>query len=132
MDSPRCAGPGSEWAGRYPALMSQRPQSKRAMGIVVSALAIAVLLGSRLVQVHSATWEWTLRPDPASVKVEFNGRSYLRGGTDLDRPDDLVAVGHTLGGGSIFTAGESGPLTPTVIYVGHGTTLTGYSLSGGP
>ncbi len=102
------------------------------MAMVVAAAAIALLLGSRLVQVHSATWEWTLRPDAASVKVEFNGRSYLRGGTDVDRPDNLVEVGHTFGGGTIFTAGESGPLTPTLIYVGHGTTLAGYSLSGGP
>jgi hypothetical protein len=96
-------------------------------------LSVAVLgVVARAAHVHAATWEWSLSPSAASPKVQLDGRDYLRGAPETSRPRDLVAIGRTMGGGTILITGNRGPDAPTVIYVMSGTSLTSYVLSGGP
>ncbi len=102
-----------------------------AVGAAV-AVAVAVGVAARLVDVHRSTWDWTLRPQAASTKVELGGRDYVRSGPAWPAPVDLSVVGRTRGGGDVLVEGAPPAGTATVIYVRDQRRLWSYSLLGGP
>jgi hypothetical protein len=100
------------------------------------AAAIAMLLlglvGVRVVQVHSETWEWTPTPAAASPRIEFADRSYLRDGVVPSAPHEATAVGRTAGGGVVLSDHWPAPNVPTEVWVEDGGRVVHYTLSGGP
>ena len=105
----------------------------RAIGVVAAiAMLLLGLVGVRLVQVHSETWEWTLTPSAASPRIEFADRSYLRGSVVPSAPQDATAVGRTAGGGVTLSDHWPAPNVPTEVWVVDGPRVVHYSLSGGP
>jgi hypothetical protein len=103
------------------------------MGAVAAiAMLLLGLLGVRLVQVHSATWEWTLTPSAVSPKIEFADRSYLRDSVVPSAPHEATAVGRTAGGGVVLSDHWPAPNVPTAVWVSDGPRVVQYTLSGGP
>ncbi len=94
-------------------------------------LSTMLVIGARLAYVHAHTWEWSVRPSATAPKLEYVGRTYLRGAVQFAEPDGVTALGQTVGGGMIL-APQDAMNTPTVVYVRDGSRLTAYSLSGGP
>lgn len=90
-----------------------------------------LVIGARLAYVHAHTWEWSLQPSATAPKLDYVGRTYLRGAVQFAEPDVVTAVGQTVGGG-IILAPPNAMNAPTVVYVRYGSRLTAYSLSGGP
>lgn len=105
----------------------------RMMGLVAAiALLLLGLVGVRLIQVHSETWEWTLTPSPASPKIEFADRSYLQDSVEPSGLEVAKAVGRTPGGGVVLSDHWPAPNVPTEVWVVDGTHVVHYTLSGGP
>lgn len=105
----------------------------RMMGLLAAvALLLLGLVGVRLIQVHDETWEWTLTPSPASPKIEFADRTYLRDSVELSGLIAGKEVGRTAGGGLVLSDHWPAPSAPTEVWVLDGTHAAHYTLSGGP
>ena len=109
---------------------------------LVLGLGLALVLvlvgatGARLSYVHAHTWAWSLFVPEAPLKVEFDGRDYLRGnapGAGLPLPANAAVAGETMGGAPIYQAPSDRSTRPTLIWVVDSTDQTwSYGLSGGP
>jgi hypothetical protein len=105
----------------------------RMIGLVAAiAILLLGLLVVRLIKVHDETWEWTLTPSPASPKIEFADRTYLRDSVELSGLIGGKAVGRTAGGGVVLSDHWPAPSVPTEVWVLDGTHAVHYTLSGGP
>ncbi len=89
-------------------------------------------VGVHLRHVHDVSWEYRWSPTAAPPRISFEGRHYLRAGTEPSLPAGEVPLGKTVGGGVIY--GPPGPHEYALIGVevlANGK-VTAYSLSGGP
>jgi hypothetical protein len=93
---------------------------------------LAVGLVGRLWYVHDRTWDWSLVPAAAPLRIQFAERNYIRSTIDEATPAAAVEVGHTLGGGVILSDEWPAAYMPGVIWVRDGAKTSTYALSGGP
>ncbi len=112
--------------------------NRRVLKGLAVALSASVLVGGlgyvgvHLRHVHDVSWEYRWSPSAAPPRIAFQGRHYLRAGSERSLPPGEVPLGRTIGGGVIY--GPPGPHEYALIGVevlANGK-VTGYALSGGP
>jgi hypothetical protein len=96
-------------------------------------VAVALVLGVRLFQVHDQTWEWRLQPSATPPKVRFENRDYRReSGQPLAAPAAGAAEVGTTSAGTPLYAVSNGTHAPTGVYARAQRGFVSYSLMGGP
>jgi hypothetical protein len=104
-----------------------------ARSCAAALVAVALIaLGVRLVHVHEATWEWTLRPSAAAPLLAYGDRDYKRSRPDPGVEPSFERIGTSLGGGAVFGPPLPHENAPVYLQVRDGDVVYGYVLLGGP